>query len=292
VNLNRVCQLFRARRRSTLIGIVVLLAGLPAVAGHWEDFDAAEAARRANPDTGWLPLMFKAAQAGNPLAQYQLGAALLNSGDPEGQGRDLIVKSAESGFPPAMVSLGKLYQQGTGVPEDYSRAMSLYAGAARSGYAVANFLQYWLARSGQLGEAAQRTAVGHLEAGAKVGGLDSLAWLCLNELPKGGPAVRALHCERVANSDHALAPRAQNQLAMMYAFGDGVPKDFVLAYNWSNLAAARLDPDKEIKDAASAANLRDRLSEVITPTERAEAQRMAREWKPTIVEPQLAFKRQ
>jgi TPR repeat protein len=58
-----------------------------------------------------------------------------------------------------------------------------------------------------------------------------------------------------------------------YEQGDGVLQDYVLAYMWYNLAAAQ--------GAGVAAKDRDRVAARMTPEQIAEAQRLAREWKPT-----------
>ncbi len=65
---------------------------------------------------------------------------------------------------------------------------------------------------------------------------------------------------------------AQFNLGVMYRIGQGVPEDFVRAHMWANLAAAQGDELARIN--------RDRLTEQMTPVQLAEAQRLAREWKP------------
>jgi uncharacterized protein len=70
--------------------------------------------------------------------------------------------------------------------------------------------------------------------------------------------------------------RAQVTLSVRYEKGiDGAPKDYVLAYMWANLAAAQGTLWGE--DAAKA---RDRIAELMTPEQIAEAQKLAREWRP------------
>ena len=67
-------------------------------------------------------------------------------------------------------------------------------------------------------------------------------------------------------------PGAQNILGIMYATGTGgAPQDFVQAYMWFNLAAPRY-PD--------AGKLLDQTAALMTPEQIAEAQKLAREWKP------------
>ena len=60
----------------------------------------------------------------------------------------------------------------------------------------------------------------------------------------------------------------------MYENGEGVPQDFVQALKWFDLAASGGD------DAAG--KNRDSLAESMTPDQIAEAQRLAREWKPKV----------
>ena len=68
-------------------------------------------------------------------------------------------------------------------------------------------------------------------------------------------------------------PAAQVLLGMSYLKGDGVLKDFVLSYMWFNLAAAQ--------NEEHAAGARDETANHMTSTQIAEAQKLAREWRPT-----------
>ena len=65
---------------------------------------------------------------------------------------------------------------------------------------------------------------------------------------------------------------AQYNLGLMYASGEGVPKDLVIAYMWRNLAAAQ---GNELGKTA-----RDALERSMTPAQIAEAQKLSREWTP------------
>ncbi len=71
----------------------------------------------------------------------------------------------------------------------------------------------------------------------------------------------------LAEQGHA---EAQYNLGVMYVQGQGVPKDYVLAHMWLNLAAG-----KGMKEAVKG---RDFLRKLMTPDQIAEAQRLAREW--------------
>jgi TPR repeat protein len=65
---------------------------------------------------------------------------------------------------------------------------------------------------------------------------------------------------------------AQTNLGVMYAKGQGVPRDYISAYMWFDLAAAQ-------GDQAAVSN-RDAAARRMTPEQIAEAQKLAREWKP------------
>ncbi len=65
---------------------------------------------------------------------------------------------------------------------------------------------------------------------------------------------------------------AQYNLGVMYATGDGVPKDKTEAYKWYLLAGAQGDEDAKKNISIIERN--------ISPAQRAEGQRLAREWKP------------
>ncbi len=73
----------------------------------------------------------------------------------------------------------------------------------------------------------------------------------------------------LANQGHA---QAQVNLGIIYSQGRGVPKDNVQAYRWYTLAANQGDDLAE--------KFKDHLEKSMTPTQLAEAQRLAREWKP------------
>jgi len=65
---------------------------------------------------------------------------------------------------------------------------------------------------------------------------------------------------------------AQFNLGIAYRQGRGVPKNYVQAYLWATLA--------EGKGIEEVVELRDSLEKIMTPDQLAEAQRLAREWKP------------
>jgi uncharacterized protein len=67
--------------------------------------------------------------------------------------------------------------------------------------------------------------------------------------------------------------RAQFDLGIMHAEGRGVPQDYVSAHMWFTLSAAQGYEDAEKN--------RDIAARRMTPAQISEAERLAREWKPT-----------
>jgi uncharacterized protein len=130
-----------------------------------------------------------------------------------------------------------LYEQGHGVPPDYTEAAKWYRTAADQGYAVAQFNLGNMYRKGQ---------------GVPQDYEEAVKWY------------------RSA-AEHSLA-FAQTNLGIMYAVGQGVEKDYVRAYVWLNLAAAQGD--------GNASRGREHILKDMSSSQIAEAQRLAREWKP------------
>jgi TPR repeat protein len=103
------------------------------------------------------------------------------------------------------------------------------------------------------------------------GNADALYKLCeMSERGHGLPQdyQEALRwCGLAAEHGHG---RAMFMLGRLYHTGHGVPEDFVRAHMWYNLATANgYDQGKK---------WRDRLADDMSPTQIAEAQKLAREW--------------
>lgn len=136
----------------------------------------------------------------DPSGPFEGASGALNRGDYTTALR-LMRPLADEGFPPAQTSLGFMYEQGKGVPQNHVAALNWYRLAAGKGDAT-----------------------------------------------------------------------AQYNLGAMYNNGRGVPQDYVLAHMWFNLSAAQGDHD--------AATWRDIVAMLMSPAQLAEAQKLAREWKP------------
>ena len=106
------------------------------------------------------------------------------------------------------------------------------------------------------------------------------AQFCLGRMYDKGEGVPQDHAEAARWYQKAAEQgndSAQFFLGFMYYLGEGVPQDYVQAHMWSNLAAAQ--------GSLVAADSRDKTAELMTREQIAEAQRLAREWKPKVAVP-------
>ncbi len=92
---------------------------------------------------------------------------------------------------------------------------------------------------------------------------------------KSGDYATALRLWRpLAEQGHA---DAQFALGFMLEHGQGAPRDRVQAHMLYSLAASRSPPGEDHDRAAQG---RDTLASLMTPSQIAEAQKLAREWRP------------
>ena len=69
--------------------------------------------------------------------------------------------------------------------------------------------------------------------------------------------------------------RAQHDLGVMYADGQGVPVDSVRSHMWLSLAVKNLAPGQDREMAVENRNI---IAKKMTPADISKAQRLAREW--------------
>jgi TPR repeat protein len=125
--------------------------------------------------------------------------------------------------------------------DDYPTAVRLFRSLAELGYPAAQFQLGFLYRQGD---------------GVPQDYAEAAKWLQL-----------------AAGQGHVWA---QSNLAFMYREGEGMPQDFVKAHMWFNLASA----GAPAKDRGNYIEYRDELAKRMTSAQIAEAQKLARDWKP------------
>jgi uncharacterized protein len=184
-----------------------------------------------------------------------------------------LITLGNAGNADAECNLGKLYEQGDGVPRDYAQAVNWYRKAADQGDP-----------EGEIGLGGMYID-GH---GVPKDVVQAANWYrkaAEQDYPKGqynlgvlysnGDGVPKDHVE-TANwykkaAEQGLAI-SQYALAWMYAQGDGIPKDNVQAFMWWNLAVAQ--------GFKGANEQRNAIEKMMTPAQIAEARKLSREWKP------------
>jgi TPR repeat protein len=203
---------------------------------------------------------------------FEDGAAAIERGDYVTAMR-LLRPLADQGVAKSQGMVGAMYEKGVGVPQDYAAAMSWYRRTADQGHALA---QTSLGAMYALGEGVPQDygeAIKWFRKAADQG--EPHAEMRLGAAYENGfgvpqdSATAASWFRKAADQGY---PIAQVLLGDMYALGRGVPQDYVSAHLWFNLAAAGGDKD--------AAESRDKVAKEMTPAQIAEAQKLAREWKP------------
>ena len=148
-----------------------------------------------------------------------------------------FLQAARGGHAAAQLRVGQMYEDGEGTQRDYKRAVEWYTRAAEQGLIEARY------RRSQ-----------HEQSPAPTGVLK------VPDLP-----TRSAELRRAEEG----AADAQLEVATMFDKGLGVPKDYIKAYMWYNLAAAQGE--------LAAREGRDQLEQRMTPPQIAEAQRLSRE---------------
>jgi hypothetical protein len=169
--------------------------------------------------------------------------------------------------------LGFVYANGRGVEKDEQQAVYWYSKAADQGSANGQVNLGYLYRNG-LGVLKDEQQAVHWYRKAADQGYANGQFALGNMYRSGRGVLKddqlAQHWYRkAADQGHALG---QVNLGFMYADGHGVPKDIQLAYFWWLLASAQGNE--------AAKNNRDHVERLLTAEQRAEAQSVARDWKP------------
>jgi len=234
--------------RYLTFGLLTLLFTISmAITAYSGEFEDATAAYKRGDYGEAYRLIKLLAQQGVPEAQYTLGL-MYATGQGGVQDYAEAVKwyrrAAERGYADAQLNLGGMYAMGQGVPQDDTEAAKWYRKAAEQGFARAQYNLGVMYYKGQ---------------GVPQDDTEAAKWY-----------------RRAAEQGFA---RAQYNLGVMYYKGQGVPQDYVLAHMWFNLAVLQL-PASEGKKREQAVKDRDMVASKMTFFQIAEAERLAREWKP------------
>jgi TPR repeat protein len=191
-----------------------------------------------------------AANQGDVGAQTELGAMYYSGlGVPKNyaEAARWYRKAADRGWRYAQTDLGIMYYTGQGVPQNYTEAARWYRKAADQNYSVAQN------ELGVMYERGQGVPQNYTEA---------VKWY--REAAEQGNA------------------HAQLNLGYKYYTGQGLPQNYVQAHTWFNLAASSYDSAHQKEGRDQALKYRDVVAAKMTPAQIAEAQKLAREWRPEI----------
>jgi len=219
----------------------------------------------------------KAAAQGYAYAQFSLGVMYYEGkgvAQDYKQALDWYAKAAEQGWLASPhIYLGRMYYEGKGVAQDYKQAAHWYGKAAEQGLASA---QYFLGRMYYEGKGVAQDYKQALDWYAKAAEQgDAYAQYFLGRMYANGQGVAKDYKQALdwyAKAAEQGDAYAQSNLGVMYETGQGVVQDYVQAHTWYNLAASQgLDIARKNRDI---------IEQRMTPQQIAEAQRLAREWKP------------
>ncbi len=231
-------------RTALLAAIIAAGVGGAAVSGPLEDADAAFA--RGDYATG-LRLLHKLADQGDARAQVELGVMYVlgdgGLGTDDAEPVKWFRKAADQGNARAQFWLGQAYYVGRGVPQDYAEAMTWLRKAADQSNRDAESQVAWMYDQGQ---------------GVAQDYAEAAKWYR-------------------KSAEHGVVSDLF-RLGERYAIGQGVPQDYTQAHMLFNLAASK---NNEGESRDSAVRKRNEVAAKMTPAQIADAQKLAREWKPT-----------
>lgn len=192
-------------------------------------------------------------------------------------------RAADRGLLRAMVALAAFHETGRGTPRDLALAVRLYREALEHGDGNARVPLGLLAARGEIDDlVAPQEAAAWVGAAAAAGDAEAIAWLerqseqgirqaqgrlADHYLAQDGREEAALALFREAAQGGDVF--SQYRLGQMHAEGTGVAQDYVQAHKWFNVAATH--------GLSNAAEMREVISQLMTPAQIAEAQALARD---------------
>ncbi len=297
---------FKNALTSFAVALCALAFTVHANAGPFED---AEAAVGKGEYAKALQLFLTLADQGDTRAQRNIGVMYLKG---QGVAQDFALAmrwmrlAADKGFGEAQNDVALMYQRGMGVERNNAEAMKWYRLAAEQGVVtsqvnLADAYVIGIGVSQNLDEALKwyRIAAGQGSAYAEnVVGITYERGFHVTQ----DEAEAFRYFRRAANKiydrpGNTWVHSPQYNFAAMYASGRGTAQDYVKALMWFTLAAAFGDtkPPAEFgvdllgTSKLTAAEQRDKLLPLMTSAQIAEADKLAREWRPrpiVVIEPQ------
>ena len=193
------------------------------------------------------PIFLQAAQQKSTIAQFHLGKMYeqgLGVNQDYVQAANYFRQAAERGYPPAQAKLGEFYANGLGLPMDYRQAAEWFSKAADQQDKTPEHRLHEACSAYEVEDF--DTALSTFQELAQEN--DAVAQFHLGEMYSAGKGVptdfqqAADWYELAAKQDFVPA---QVRLGRMFANGEGVQKDYRAAAEWLMKAAEREDDDNE-----------------------------------------------
>ena len=231
-----------------------------------------------------LKIFVPLAEQGNAEAEYSVGVIYSNGrGLPQSyvEAAKWFHRAADKGQAGAQYDLGVLFAKGQGVPENFDGSGEVVSQGRRPGQGErpvqprASFTAQGQGVPQDYAEAAK-----WYRKAAEQGDMDSQNRLAALYLAGDGVQqdyAEAARWYRKAADQGDI--EAQNELGSLYGNGQGVPQDYVEAYRWFDIAASR-NAGNDFETHDNAVRNRDTVAAKMTPAQIAEAQKLAKAWKP------------
>jgi len=273
--------------------VVIVSVCFNAAAGVGPLNEAAAAISRGD-DVTAKRLLEPLARQGNVRAQLNMGVLLYKGGRTQPrdypQAAKWLQKSASHGDAAAQSLLGTMFSYGQGVPQDYAEAMRWYRKSADKGNSDAqaglgvgycngqgvpkNYVEgmRWLRLSADQGNADGEYLLG-------------LAYAKGQAVPRDYAEANRWFRKAADQGDAA----SQSILGFAYLTGRGLSQNTVEALKWDILAASQSVASQDNRDASAFRDLaiknRDALVSKMSAVQVAEAQKLARDWRPQVTKP-------
>ena len=191
---------------------------------------------------------------------------------------------AEQGVAEAQYHLAVMYEFGRGLPLDYAEAVKWHRKAADQGYAMAqNDLGVLYAKGQGVPQDDVKAAKWYEKAAAQgiIRALNNLGLAYV--MGQGVPQNDAMGLKLFTLAAESGDGGARSNIGNMYAFGrGGLEQDYIQALMWFNLAAYAFEANNERDMTVREMNDKNRElgASFLTPAQIAEAENLARDWKP------------
>lgn len=163
----------------------------------------------------------------------------IEDGTPDG-----LMKMAQDGDPESQFKLGNMYLRGTGIEQDYEKAIYWLKMAAQQGHPAARYNVACCYYSGLGVKEDKITAVNMFREAAEHGDLDALNNLAgCYMLGQGTEKDQSKGAECYRKAAEGGHPKAQYNYGECFFKGMGVIRDTLQAVKWYKEAAGQNDPD-------------------------------------------------